>query len=106
MESGDTEKKASGFWEQSRSTPVTQIEVTLTDLPHVCCSLVALSFFDGLRTTMLQARIRAQNKNGVQQRGSIYVGVALSCTLYNHFLVKGTAPAKKKPICEKMKINT
>ena len=34
------------------------------------------------------------------------MGVALSCTLYNHFLVKGTAPAKKKPICAKMKINT
>ena len=32
------------------------------------------------------------------------MGVALSCTLYNHFLVKGTAPAKKKPICAKMKI--
>ena len=34
------------------------------------------------------------------------MGVALSCTLYNHFLVKGTAPSKKKPICAKMKINT
>ena len=36
------------------------------------------------------------------------MGVALSCTLYNHFLVKGTctAPAKKKPICAKIKINT
>ena len=34
------------------------------------------------------------------------MGVALSCTFYNHFLVKGTAPAKKKPICAKIKINT
>ena len=34
------------------------------------------------------------------------MGVALSFTLHNHFLVKGTAPAKKKPICAKMKINT
>ena len=34
------------------------------------------------------------------------MGVALSCTLYNHFFVKGTAPAKKKPICAKLKINT
>ena len=34
------------------------------------------------------------------------MGVALSCTLHNHFLVKGTAPARKKPICAKMKINT
>ena len=31
------------------------------------------------------------------------MGTALSCTFYNDFLVKGTAPAKKKPICE---INT
>ena len=34
------------------------------------------------------------------------VGVAPSCTLYNHFLVKGTASAKKKPIYAKMKRNT
>ena len=34
------------------------------------------------------------------------MGVALSCTLHNHFLVKGTVPAGKKPICAKMKINT
>ena len=32
------------------------------------------------------------------------MGVALSCTLHKHFLVKGTALAKKKPICAKMKI--
>ena len=32
------------------------------------------------------------------------MGVASSCILYNHFLVKGTVPAKKKPICAKMKI--
>ena len=25
--------------------------------------------------------------------------MALSCTFYNDFLVKGTVPAKKKPIC-------
>ena len=72
---GILRKKASGFWEQSQSTPVTQIEVTLTDLLHtyVRYSLVAtqaLSIFDGPRTTM---RIRAQNKNGVQQRGSMWV---------------------------------
>ena len=34
------------------------------------------------------------------------MGVALSGTLYNNFLVKGTAPAKKKLICAEMKINT
>ena len=34
------------------------------------------------------------------------MGVALSFTLYNHFVVKGTALAKKKPICAKIKINT
>ena len=34
------------------------------------------------------------------------MGAALSCTLHNHFLVKGTVLAKKKPICAKMKINT
>ena len=34
------------------------------------------------------------------------MGMALSCTFYNDFLVKGTAPAKKKPICAEMKINT
>ena len=34
------------------------------------------------------------------------MGVALSCTYYNDFLVKGTAPAKKKPICAEMKINS
>ena len=34
------------------------------------------------------------------------MGVALSCTLCNHFLVRGTTPAKKKPISAKMKINT
>ena len=27
------------------------------------------------------------------------MGVAPSCTFYNHFLVKGTVPAQKKPIC-------
>ena len=32
-------------------------------------------------------RIHAPNKNGVQQGGST-VGVALSCTFYNDFLVK------------------
>ena len=35
---------------------------------HLCCS----SFFESLGTTMLQAQIRAQNKNGVQQRGSLW----------------------------------
>ena len=40
----------------------------------------------------------ARSKNGVKQGGST-VGVALSCTSYNDFLVKGTALAKKKPIC-------
>ena len=44
----------------------------------------------------MSARIRAQNKNGVQQGGSV---------LSKDFLVKGTAPAKKKPICAEMKIN-
>ena len=44
-------------------------------------------------------------KNGVQQGGST-VGVALSCTSYNDFLVKGTSPAKKKPIYAEMNINT
>ena len=34
------------------------------------------------------------------------MGVALSCTFYNDFLVKGTAPAKKNLICAEMKINT
>ena len=52
-----------------------------------------------------ECQICAQNKNGVQQGGST-VGVALSCTFYNDFLVKGTAPAKKKTICAEMKINT
>ena len=33
------------------------------------------------------------------------MGMALSCTFYNDFLVKGTALAKKKPICAEMKIN-
>ena len=32
--------------------------------------------------------------------------VTPSCTFYNNFLVKGTAPAKKKPICAEIKINT
>ena len=34
------------------------------------------------------------------------MSMALSCTFYNDFLVKGTAPAKKKPICAEMKIYT
>ena len=55
--------------------------------------------------TMLRARIRAQNKNAVQQGGSLWAWllVVLYITI---FLVKGTVPAKKKPICAKMKINT
>ena len=44
-------------------------------------------------------------KNGVQQGGST-VGVALRCTSYNDFLVKGTSLAKKKPIYAEMNINT
>ena len=34
------------------------------------------------------------------------MGVAPSCNFYNAFLVKGTAPAQKKPICAGMKVNT
>ena len=34
------------------------------------------------------------------------MGVAPSCTFYNAFLVKGTAPAQNKPICAGMKMNT
>ena len=33
------------------------------------------------------------------------MGLALSCTFYNDFLAKGTAPAKKKLIYVEMKIN-
>ena len=47
----------------------------------------------------------AQNTNGVRQGGST-VGVALSCISITFFLVKGTAPAKKKLICAEMMINT
>ena len=68
---GILRKKPSRFWEQSRSTPVTQTEVTLTDLLQhlVCCSLVATFLRE---PGMLRARLRAQNKNGVQQRGSLW----------------------------------
>ena len=45
-------------------------------------------------------------KNGVQQRGSLWAWLLVVYTLHNHFLVKGTTLAKKKPICAKMKINT
>ena len=34
------------------------------------------------------------------------MGVALSCISITVFLVKGTTPAKKKPICAKTTINT
>ena len=34
------------------------------------------------------------------------MGVALSCISISVFLVKGTTPAKKKPICAEMTINT
>ena len=34
------------------------------------------------------------------------MGVALSCIFISFFLVKGTTPAKKKPICAEMTINT
>ena len=49
--------------------------------------------------------LHAQNKNGIQQGGST-VGVALSYSSIMIFLVKGTALAKKKPICAEMTINT
>ena len=38
--------------------------------------------------------------------GGSTVGVALSCISISVFLVKGTTPAKKKPICAEMTINT
>ena len=41
--------------------------------------------------------VTVSTKNDVQQGGST-VGVALSCTFYDDFLVKGTALVKKKPI--------
>ena len=66
-----------------------QNAVTLTDAAHSIDS---------------SARIRAEIKMAYN-RGKC-VGVALSCTFYNDFLVKGTAPAKKKLICAEMKINT
>ena len=34
------------------------------------------------------------------------MGVALSCISITVFMVKGTTPAKKKPICAEMTINT
>ena len=34
------------------------------------------------------------------------MGVALSCISIMFFLVKGTTPPKKKPICAEMTINT
>ena len=34
------------------------------------------------------------------------MGVALSCISITVFLVKGTTPTKKKPICAEMTVNT
>ena len=44
-------------------------------------------------------------KNSVRQGGST-VGVVLCCISITFFLVKGTTPAKKKPICAEMTITT
>ena len=60
---------------------------------------------NGDTSTLYSRTVLEYTKNGVQQGGST-VGVALSCIFSNNFLVKGTAPAKKKPICAEMTINT
>ena len=49
--------------------------------------------------------MRAQNKNGGTTGRKHHGHVALCCTCYNNFLVKGTAPSKKKPICTETIIN-
>ena len=100
MESGDTEKKQQILRTESINTCNANRSYTNRFAAHLCCSSSLGT------TTMLRTRIRAQNKNGVYTTERKSVGVALSCTLHNHFLVKGTAPARKKPICAKMKINT
>ena len=71
---GILRKKNSRFWEQSRSTPRKKIEhhanrsYTNRFAAHLCCSLIPTF----LREPMLRARLRAQNKNGVQQRRSLW----------------------------------